>query len=239
MAGVGVVDVTDVDFQSAVIEKSKEVPVVVDLWAPWCGPCRTLGPILENVIGATDGKVLLAKVNVDDNPAVAQAFQVQGIPAVYALKDGTVVDGFVGAQGESFVKDFVGKLLPGADPNEALLEAGDESSLAKVLESDPNHVEAIEKLAGIYVESQRDQQALDLAARVPETPILRTIKAQARLNMSGDSGNEDVEAKLDGLLPNVKDDEDARQQFLDLIESLGPESSVAADYRRKLASVLF
>ena len=95
------IDVTDATFPTEVVERSKQVPVVVDLWAEWCGPCKTLGPILEKVIDETGGKVVLAKVDVDANPQIAAAFQVQGIPAVYALKDGKVVDGFVGAQPEA------------------------------------------------------------------------------------------------------------------------------------------
>ena len=91
------IDVTDATFETDVIERSKTTPVVIDLWAPWCGPCQTLGPILEKVIDATDGKVALVKVNIDENPAISQAFQVQSIPAVFAMKDGQVVDGFMGA----------------------------------------------------------------------------------------------------------------------------------------------
>ena len=94
------IDVTDATFQTEVIDRSKTAAVVVDLWAPWCGPCRTLGPILEKVTDATNGEVVLVKVNVDENPGVSQAFQVQSIPAVYALKNGEVVDGFVGAHPE-------------------------------------------------------------------------------------------------------------------------------------------
>src|SRR6188508_175792 len=112
------VDVTDATFQAEVIDKSMTVPVVVDLWAPWCGPCKTLGPIIEKVIDETDGKVVLAKVNVDENPQVSRAFQVQSIPAVYALKDGKVVDGFIGAQPESAVRTFVQSLLPTEEENE-------------------------------------------------------------------------------------------------------------------------
>ncbi len=90
-------DVTDATFEHDVLDRSVEVPVVVDLWAPWCGPCRTLGPILEKVVEATDGAVELVKVNVDDNPRAYSAFQVQSIPAVFAVRDRQIVDHFIGA----------------------------------------------------------------------------------------------------------------------------------------------
>jgi putative thioredoxin len=109
-------DVTDATFTADVVERSATVPVVVDLWAPWCGPCKTLTPILERVIGETQGRVELAKVNVDENPQVSQAFQVQSIPAVYAMYDGKVVDGFMGAQPESEVVEFVQRVLDMAAP---------------------------------------------------------------------------------------------------------------------------
>src|ERR671916_2856771 len=105
-------DVTDATFEADVLQRSSEVPVLVDLWAPWCGPCRTLGPVLEEVVGATEGKVELAKVNVDENPQISAAFRVQSIPAVYALKDGKVVDHFIGALPEPAVREFVGRLGP-------------------------------------------------------------------------------------------------------------------------------
>ena len=104
-------DVTDATFATDVVERSNTVPVVVDLWAPWCGPCTSLGPILEKVVGETQGMVELAKINVDENPEVSAAFKVQSIPAVYAMKDGQVVDGFMGAQGEPQVVEFVQRLL--------------------------------------------------------------------------------------------------------------------------------
>ena len=104
-------DVTDANFGTDVIERSKTVPVVIDLWAEWCGPCKTLGPILEKVIGETKGLVELAKVEVEANPKVAQAFQVQSIPAVYAMKDGKVIDSFVGALPEADVVAFVQRVL--------------------------------------------------------------------------------------------------------------------------------
>src|SRR5918999_3190835 len=130
------VDVTDATFEADVIERSREVPVVVDLWAPWCGPCRTLGPVLEEVVGATEGKVELVKVNVDENPQISQAFRVQSIPAVYALKDGRVVDGFIGAQPKPAVEKLVDTLLPTAEEAEVdrLVSAGDEASLRAALD---------------------------------------------------------------------------------------------------------
>ena len=107
-----VIDVTDATFQSDVIEASQTTPVVVDLWAPWCGPCKTLGPILEKVVGSKGGKVVLAKVNVDENPAIAQAFRAQSIPMVVAIDKGRPVDAFTGSYPEHFVQEFVDKLLP-------------------------------------------------------------------------------------------------------------------------------
>src|SRR5918998_3753431 len=132
-------DVTDATFEVDVIERSREVPVVVDLWAPWCGPCRTLGPVLEEVVAATEGKVELVKVNVDENPQISTAFRVQSIPAVYALKDGKVVDGFIGAQPKPAVEKLVESLLPTEEEAEVdrLVGAGDEASLRRGLELAP------------------------------------------------------------------------------------------------------
>src|SRR5690349_9772135 len=172
-----VVDVTDATFENDVMQASLSAAVVVDLWAPWCGPCRTLGPILEKVIDETKGKVVLAKVNVDENPAISQAFKVQSIPAVFALKDGRIVDGFVGAQGEAAVRDFVQRLLP-TDVESAidtLLEQGDEESLREVLDIDPGNAAAIVKLGEILVHSDRSDEALALIERIPESTETRRI----------------------------------------------------------------
>jgi len=244
------IDVTDSSFQTDVLDRSSATPVVVDLWAPWCGPCRTLGPILETVIGETDGQVVLAKVNVDENPQISQAFKVQGIPAVYALADGKVVDGFVGAQPEAAVREFVGRLLPSeADLQVAqLLAAGDEASLRQVLDLRPDHHDAIVALAELLAE-RRDEgdtdEALALLDRIPETPETRRVGALARIadapgaDGDGAAAGDDITVTLDGLLDRVKSDDDARQQYVDLLEVLGPDDPRTADYRKRLTRQLF
>jgi putative thioredoxin len=243
------IDVSDSSFQTDVLDRSSTTPVVVDLWAPWCGPCKTLGPILETVIGETNGQVELAKVNVDENPQVSQAFRVQGIPAVYAVADGKVVDGFVGAQPEAVVREFVGRLLPSEADQEIarLLAAGDEVSLRQVLESKPDHHDAIVALAELLAERREDgdvDEALALLDRIPETPETRRVGALARIGDSPADGNgagagDDIAAKLDGLLSQVKIDDDARQQYVDLLEVLGPDDPRTADYRKRLTRQLF
>ncbi len=231
-------DVTDATFATDVLDRSNSVPVVVDLWAEWCGPCKSLGPILEKVIAETNGEVELVKVDVDSNPQTAQAFQVQSIPAVYALKDGKIVDGFVGAQGEPQVREFVQRLLPTEQDQivAALITKGDEASLREVLAAFPDHPVALPQLADLLVDTDRAEEALELLKRIPETPQTRQIAARAR---TGEPGADDILASLDELLTRVKGDEDVRQQFLDLLEVLGPDHPSTADYRRRLASALF
>ena len=162
-----------------------EVPVIVDLWAPWCGPCTTLGPMLERAVAATDGAVELAKVNVDDNPRIAQSFAVQSIPAVFAIGDGKVADQFIGALPEPQVVAFVQKLLPALSEADTLAAAGDEASLRRALELEPGHQQATEALARILIDRGEAADALALLARVPETPAARSLAAEARLVESG------------------------------------------------------
>lgn len=238
-------DVTDASFTTDVLERSDQVPVVVDLWAPWCGPCKTLGPILERVVDATGGAVELAKVNVDENPRVASTFRVQSIPAVFALRDRRVVDSFVGALPEEAVEEFVGRLAP-APPSEVdqLVEAGDEASLRRALEVDPGHAGALTAMAGVLVERGDNDEALSLLARAPESPESRRIAALARLASASDNGaglptEGDLAARLDGLLDRVRQDEAARQEFVDLLEAMGPDDPRTGQYRRALAARLF
>lgn len=233
------VDVTDATFETEVLARSEQVPVVVDLWAEWCGPCRTLGPILERVIGATDGGVVLAKIDVDSNRRASETFRVQGIPAVYALKDRRVVDGFVGAQPESVVQEFVDRLLPTSTEQqiEALIATGDEDSIRQALELSPAHEGAIVALARVLIEAGRNDEGLAELERIPETAETRHLAALAR---SGDvRRSDDIVAELDGLLDQVREDDTARQRFLDLLELLGPDHEATAGYRRKLSARLF
>jgi putative thioredoxin len=238
------IDVTDATFEEEVLRRSSEVPVVVDLWAPWCGPCRTLGPIIEQVVDATDGAVALAKVNVDENPAIAGSFQVQSIPAVFALKGGKVVDGFIGALPEAAVAEFVAKLAP--QPTEADLlvaegvASGTEEPLRRALELQPDHEGAIAALAGMMIAAGDAEGAIALMGRIPDTPALRLLLAEARLALQQvDVAGAEVGTLLDGLLERVHDDPDARQEYLDLLETLGPDDPRTTDYRKALAARLF
>ncbi len=233
-----VFDVTDDTFESEVIERSASTPVVIDLWAEWCGPCRTLGPILESVIAETNGKVVLAKVDVDRNPAVAQAFRAQSIPAVFAMVEGQVVDGFLGAQPEHLVREFIDRLAPSEQQQQiaTLIAAGDEASLRLALQLDPGSEDAIVALAQLLIADQQTDEALALLSRIPETERTRKVAASARL---GSSPTDDHDATLMALLDQVRDDEVARQQFLDILEVMGADDPRTASYRRKLTSRLF
>ena len=238
------IDVTDATFESEVVARSEQVPVIVDLWAPWCGPCRTLTPIIEKVVGETNGKAVLVKINIDENPQAAAAFRVQSIPAVYALRDGQVVHGFIGAQGEDAVRKFVEAVLPSEIEEKvaSLVAAGDEASLRTALELDPGHEVAVVALAELLVGRGEGDEALALLERIPETAETRRVAALARVGddfaSNGEVGPE-VTGKLDALLDRVKEDETARQEFVDLLELLGPADPRTAQYRKALTSRLF
>jgi len=232
------VDVTDATFQTEVIDRSMSTAVVVDLWAEWCGPCRTLGPILEKVIDATNGAVVLAKVDVDKNPAIAQAFQAQSIPMVVAIKDGRPVNGFVGAQPEHVVAQFVSELAPSAEEVMVgdLIDAGDEESLKRALTIIPGHEEATVVLADLLITAGRQNEALEWLAKVPETDAVRHYAAMARL---ATNPVDNYDAELERLLPNVKLDENVRQEFLDILEAMGATDPRVAQWRKRLTSALY
>jgi len=228
-------DVTDATFQSAVYDRSFQVPVVVDLWAEWCGPCKQLGPVLERVVAETAGAVELAKVDVDSSPQVGMMFKVQSIPAVFAISKGQVVDSFVGALPEAGVRDFVARLAPVQSPVDALVAAGDEASLRQALEIEPGHLAATLALAELLVGRGAGNEAVAVLDKVPETAEVRHLKARAR----NPDLPPDVDARLGELLGQVKEDEQARKEFLDLLEVLGPEDPRTATWRKRLTTTLF
>lgn len=236
------IDVTDATFQSDVIERSTAVAVLVDLWAPWCGPCQTLTPILEKVVAETAGAVELVKVDIDQNPGIAQAFRVQSIPMVVAFQDGQPVDAFMGAQGEHEVRAFVQRLLPTDEERRvaALIAAGDEQSLRQALDAEPGNEDAIVALAELLVEAGQSDEALALLERIPETDRTRVVAAKARLGVAPDDDHDDDhDATLTSLLDRVKTDDDARQQFVDILELMGPTDPRTATYRKQLTARLF
>src|SRR5919205_1782589 len=153
-------DVGSATWETDVVERSRTVPVVVDFWAAWCGPCRMLGPLLEKAANAREGQVVLAKLDTDANPSLSQAFQIQGIPAVKAFKDGRVVDEFVGAQPPPAVERFFDRLVP--SEAETLAAAGDEASLRRALALEPGRADAAVPLARMLHDRGEHEEALEL-----------------------------------------------------------------------------
>lgn len=236
------IDVQDATFETDVMQRSMTTPVVVDLWAPWCGPCKTLGPIIEKVVDETNGKVVLAKINVDENPGASAAFRVQSIPAVYAIKDGQVVDGFMGAQPEPAIREFVNKLIGDevAGELDALIRQGDEESLRKAVELDGTSVVAVGSLAAMLLSQDRGVEALQVLEAGPEDEQLAPLLQAARDAAMPAEAQNAVEAELGTLLEQVKADDEARTRFIELLDELAVGNpSAAASWRRKLSSRLF
>lgn len=231
-------DVTDATFATAVIERSRSVPVVVDLWAAWCGPCKTLTPTLEKVVAEMGGSVELAKVDVDANPQVARAFAVQSIPSVFALKDGQVVDSFVGALPEKAVREFITKLAPAGSPLEELVAAGDEVSLRRALEIDPGHAGAASALGEVLL---RENRLDELAALVDSLAgsVANQLRARLQLAREGVSLSGDVDLVLEHLLDQTGVDPSAKDHLLVILDALGPEDPRYVSYRRRLANRLY
>jgi len=236
------IDVQDATFEADVMQRSMTTPVVVDLWAPWCGPCRTLGPMLEKVVGETDGKVVLAKINVDENPGASAAFRVQSIPAVYAIKGGQVIDGFMGAQPEQAIREFVNKLITEELTEElaALLANGDEESLRKAVDIDGENVQAVGMLAVLLLEQEQVAEAIKVLEAGPEDPNLEALLIQAREQAMPSAARNHIEQRLAGLLDTVKGNDEHRTEFLGLLDELSVGNpAAAADWRRRLSARLF
>lgn len=238
---VSPVDVTDATAVTEIMDRSEEVTVVVDLWAPWCGPCRTLGPMIEKIVAETNGEVILAKVNVDENPQLSQMFQVQSIPAVHAVKDKRVVGSFLGAQGEDYVRSFVNQFVPTDDDRrlEALIAEGTEESLLAALDIEIDNEAAIVAIAELYIAENRNDEALAILARLPETGEVRRVAALARTGADGTTPDDGIDEKLEDLLGRAAADDDARQEFLDHLEVMGASHPRTAEWRKRLTQALF
>jgi putative thioredoxin len=246
-------DVTETNFESAVIDRSKVVPVVVDFWAEWCGPCRQLGPVLEREVAARAGKIELVKVDTDANPMLARAFQIQGIPAVKAFRDGQVVSEFVGAQPPAEVERFLDALLP--SEADGLVERGDEASLRKAVELEPGRADAVVPLAKILHERGENEEAINLLARVPGSFAAEGLAARIKLEQADGDGPAELQAAfaaldagdqeraldllLDALPAADGARDDIRRVIVGILDELGVEHPLARESRRRLASALY
>jgi putative thioredoxin len=242
------IDVTEASFEAEVVDRSRQVPVVVDFWADWCGPCKQLTPALEKAEASRSGEVVLAKVDVDANQRLAAAFQVQGIPAVKAFRDAKVVDEFVGALPPAKVEAFFDGLSPSRA--DELLAAGDELSLREAAELEPGRADLAVALAKARLERGAEDEALEAVASHEGDFAAAGIAARVRLAKAGvgteafaalDRGER--EAALDSLIGELAaaDDptrDELRRAIVGILADLDPADPTGREYRRKLATAL-
>ncbi|MEA2362887.1 MAG: putative thioredoxin [Thermoleophilaceae bacterium] len=240
------IEVTDADFDQRVLERSSEVPVLVDFWADWCRPCHLLAPVIEQAVDAHPGKVELAKLDTDSNPATAARYGVRGLPTVKAFRNGEVVDEFTGAQPPAMVERFVDGLVP--SEADELVGSGDEESLRRALEVDPDHVVARGELARLLLRRGEAEEALELLEGVAGDFVAEGLAARARL-----AGDEDLAPAfeawdrgdhatalelLQAALADPERRDDVRRVMVAIFTELGTDDPLAREYRRRLSAAL-